>query len=361
MDHARDTGPPLDWRDNLIKIKPYVAGEQPNKSDFIKLNANENPYPPSPEVVCAIREFDAACLNKYPSANAVPLVNAIAEREGLDPKCVFAGNGTDDVLSLCFRAFFNSDKPIIFPDITYSFNTVWCDILNVPYETIPVDENFNIHPEDYARENGGVVIANPNAPTSIGRGIDFIRAILDANRDVVVIVDEAYVDFGGITALPLLKEYDNLVITRTFSKSRSMAGMRLGWAMGSHDAIAAVYAAKDSMNSYPVDSIAQAAGVASINDEEYFQATLKRVIATRDRLTKELRSMGFVLPDSSTNFVFATHPKYHAKDIFEFLKTKDIYVRWFNKPRIDNYLRITVGTDEDMDKLIDELRDMIYE
>ncbi len=345
----------MGWQDNLINIEAYVAGEQPNKSDFIKLNANENPYPPSPEVFRAIREFDASCLKKYPSANAVPLVNAIARREGLDPGCVFAGNGTDDVLSLCFRAFFNSGKPIIFPDITYSFNTVWCDILRIPYEQIRVDENFNINPEDYRRENGGVVIANPNAPTSIGRGLDFIRKVLDANRDVVVIVDEAYVDFGGITALPLLKEYDNLVITRTFSKSRSMAGMRLGWAMGSHDAIAAVYAAKDSMNSYPVDSIAQAAGVASINDEEYFQANLKRVIATRDRVTEKLRSMGFVLPDSSTNFVFATHPKYRAKDIFEFLKTKDIYVRWFNKPRIDNYLRITIGTDEDMDAMISAL------
>lgn len=351
----------MDWRDNLIKIEPYVAGEQPNKTDFIKLNANENPYPPSPEVLRAVREFDGSSLKKYPSANAVPLVRAIAEREGLDPMCVFAGNGTDDVLSLCFRAFFNSGKPIIFPDITYSFNTVWCDILGIPYELIPVDENFNIDPEDYARENGGVVIANPNAPTSIGRDLDFIRAILDKNRDVVVIVDEAYVDFGGVTSVPLLKEYDNLVVIRTFSKSRSMAGMRLGWAMGSPDAIAAIYATKDSMNSYPVDSIAQAAGVASIKDEEYFQATLKRVIATRDRLTGALRRLDFKLPDSSTNFVFATHPDISAQEIFDYLKTKDIYVRWFNKPKIDNYLRITIGTDEETDKLIDELKELIYE
>lgn len=347
------------WRDNLIKIEPYVAGEQPNKTDFIKLNANENPYPPSPEVARAIREFDADCLKKYPSADAVPLVNAIAEREGLDPKCVFAGNGTDDVLSLCFRAFFNSRKPIIFPDITYSFNTVWCDILGISYETVPVGNDFNIDPEDYSRENGGVVIANPNAPTSIGRGLDFIRDILERNRDVVVIVDEAYVDFGGVTSVPLLKEYDNLVITRTFSKSRSMAGMRLGWAMGSPDAVAAIYAAKDSMNSYPVDSVAQAAGIASIKDEEYFQSTLKKVVATRDRLTKELRLMGFKLPDSQTNFVFATHPDISANEIFNHLKSQDIYVRWFNKPRIDNYLRITVGTDGEVDKLIAELKELI--
>lgn len=349
----------MSWRDNLIKIEPYVAGEQPNKTDFIKLNANENPYPPSPMVAKAVREFDTNSLKKYPSANAVPLVAAIAKREGLKPENVFAGNGTDDVLSIAFRALFNSDKSVIFPDITYSFNTVWCDILRIPYETIPVDEHFNINPDDYARENGGVVIANPNAPTSIGRGLDFIRAILDNNRESAVIVDEAYVDFGGVTAVPLLKEYENLLVIRTFSKSRSLAGMRLGWAMGSAELISALYATKDSMNSYPVDSIAQAAGVAAIEDEEYFQATLKKVIATRERLTKELRGMGFTLPDSQTNFVFATHPKYSAKEIFEYLKTRDIYVRWFNKPRIDNYLRITVGTDEDTNAFIKALNEFI--
>lgn len=349
----------MSWRDNLIKIEPYVAGEQPNKTDFIKLNANENPYPPSPKVAAAIREFNAEKLKKYPSANAVPLVAAIAKHEGLKPENVFAGNGTDDVLSIAFRALFNSDKPIIFPDITYSFNTVWCDILRIPYETVPVDDEFNIDLADYARENGGVVIANPNAPTSIGRGLDFIREILDSNRNSVVIVDEAYVDFGGVTAVPLLAEYENLLIIRTFSKSRSLAGMRLGWAMGSAELISALYATKDSMNSYPVDSIAQAAGVAAIEDEEYFQATLKRVIATRERLTAELRGMGFKLPDSQTNFVFATHPNYSAKDIFEYLKMRDIYVRWFNKPRIDNYLRITIGTDEDTDALIAALKELI--
>lgn len=349
----------MNWRDNLIRIEPYVAGEQPNKADFIKLNANENPYPPSPRAIAAIRGYDAENLKKYPSANAVPLVNAIAKREGLKPENVFAGNGTDDVLSLCFRAFFNSDKPIIFPDITYSFNTVWCDILRIPYETIPVDGEFNINPADYARENGGVVIANPNAPTSIGRGLDFIREILDKNRESVVIVDEAYVDFGGTTAVPLIGEYDNLLITRTFSKSRSLAGMRLGWAMGSAELISALYATKDSMNSYPVDSIAQAAGVAAIEDEEYFRMTVKRVIASRERLTKALRGMVFKLPDSQTNFVFASHPKYSAKEIFEHLKTRDIYVRWFNKPRIDNYLRITIGTDEETDALIEALKSLV--
>ena len=351
----------MSWRDNLIQIEAYVAGEQPNKTDFIKLNANENPYPPSPEVVKAIREFDGAGLKKYPNANSVEFVRALAEYHGLKPENVFAGNGTDDVLSLCFRAFFNSDKPILFPNITYSFNTVWCDILRIPFKQIEVDENFNINPADYAVENGGIVLANPNAPTSIGRGRDFIREILDSNPDSVVIVDEAYVDFAkeDITAIPLLAEYENLVITRTYSKSRSMAGMRLGYAMGSKDAIAAVYAAKDSVNSYPVDSVAQAAGIASIKDEKYFRETLAKVIATRDRVTEKLRSMGFIVPDSSTNFLFATHKTRSAKEIFEYLKTKDIYVRWFNKPLIDNHLRITIGTDEDMNAMIAALEEFL--
>ena len=349
----------MSWKDNLIKIEPYVAGEQPAKTDFIKLNANENPYPPSPAVIKAIADFRAEGLKKYPDANASPLCLAIAERLGLSRENVFVGNGSDDVLALCFRAFFNSGKPIIYPDITYSFYPVWCEMLRIPYETIPVDEEFNINPSDYARENGGVVIANPNAPTSIGRGLDFIREILDANHDSVVIVDEAYVDFGGVSAVPLLKEYDNLVITQTFSKSRSMAGMRIGFALGNREIISALYAAKDSYNSYPMDSVAIAAGVASVADEQYFCDTVARIVATRGRLTEELRKMGFDVKDSSANFVFAEHSSRRAKDICEYLKTRDIYVRYFSKPRIDNRLRITVGTDEEIDALISALRDYL--
>lgn len=349
----------MSWRDNLIKIEPYVAGEQPNKTDFIKLNANENPYPPSPAVIRAIERFNSAELKKYPNADATPLAEAIAGRAGLKRENVFVGNGSDDVLALCFRAFFNSRKPVIYPDITYSFYPVWCDMLKIPYETIPVDAEFNINAEDYARENGGVVIANPNAPTSIGRGLDFIRRILDLNRDSVVIVDEAYVDFGGTSALPLLREYENLVITQTFSKSRSMAGMRIGCALAGRELISALYAAKDSYNSYPLDSVAIEAGAASVADEEYFNSTLKKVIATRERLAAALRGMGFSLPDSSTNFLFAEHSRYSAKDICEFLKTRDIYVRYFSKPRIDNRLRITIGTDAEIDALIAALHEFI--
>lgn len=351
----------MSWRDNLIDIEPYTAGEQPNKTDFVKLNANENPYPPSPNVIKAINEFKGECLKKYPDANVKPLAEAIAKRFGLKRENVFIGNGSDDVLALCFRAFFNSDKPIIYPDITYSFYPVWCRMLKIPYRTIPVDDSFNINPDDYKIPNGGVVIANPNAPTSIGRGLDFIREILDANRDSVVIIDEAYVDFGGTSALPLLKEYENLVITQTFSKSRSMAGMRIGFALGGAEIISALFAAKDSYNSYPLDSVAIAAGVASVEDEEYFSATVAKVTATRGRLTDKLRTMGFNVPDSSANFVFAEHPEYRAKDICEYLKTKDIYVRYFDKPRIDNRLRITIGTDEEIDKLLDALKEMMAE
>ncbi|MGN0666841.1 MAG: histidinol-phosphate transaminase [Huintestinicola sp.] len=347
------------WKENLIKITPYVAGEQPRKKDFIKLNANENPYPPSPMVIKAIREFDAEGLKKYPDADASVLAEAIAADIGVSSRNVFVGNGSDDVLALSFRAFFNSDKPVIYPDITYSFYPVWCDMLKIPYETIPVDEDFNITAEDYDRENGGVIICNPNAPTSICRDLDFIRQILDSNRDSVVIVDEAYVDFGGISSLPLLKEYDNLVVIRTFSKSRSMAGMRIGFAVGGDDIIAALRAAKDSYNSYPVDSVAIAAGCASVADADYFNSTIAKILATRDRLTAKLREMGFIVADSSTNFLFAEHKKYAAKDICEFLKTKDIYVRYFSKARINNHLRITIGTDEEVDALISALDEYI--
>lgn len=349
----------MSWKDNLIKIQPYTAGEQPDKTDFIKLNANENPFPPSPKVARVIREFNGEALKKYPNADAAPLAAALAERFGLERGNVFVGNGSDDVLALCFRAFFNSDKPVIYPDITYSFYPVWCEMLKIPYETVPVDGSFNINAADYRRPNGGVVIANPNAPTSIGRGLDFIRDILDHNRESVVIVDEAYVDFGGESALPLLKEFENLVITQTFSKSRSMAGMRIGYALGNKEIISALFAAKDSYNSYPMDSVAIAAGVASVEDEEYFVKTISRVIALRERLSEGLRALGFVLPDSSTNFVFAEHPKRSAKEISDYLKTRDIYVRHFSKPRIDNRLRITVGTEEEIGLLLGALKDFL--
>lgn len=344
------------WRKNLINITPYVAGEQPKNREIIKLNANENPYAPSPKVRKVIADFNVETLRKYPNADALPLKQALAERYGLREENVFCGNGSDDVLATAFRAFFNSDKPILYPNITYSFYPVWCELLKIPYETVPVGEDFRIAPEDYARENGGVVIANPNAPTAIGEGREFIEKILQENPDVIVIVDEAYVDFGDYSAVELIGKYDNLVVTQTFSKSRSLAGMRVGMAFASSELISYMGAVKDSYNSYPLDSLAIQTAVASVEDEVYFRSTLDKIIRTRDKTKQSLRELGFEVTDSSTNFLFAKPKKNTAKEIFEHLKSKDIYVRYFDKPIINEWLRITVGTDEQMTLMLDEIQ-----
>lgn len=344
---------------NLINIEPYVAGEQPKSDDIIKLNANENPYPPSPEVQRVISGFDAAELKKYPPMDAAPLRRATAEFYGLDSSCVFAGNGSDDVLAAAFRAFFNSDKPILYPDITYSFYPVWCELLKIPYRTIPVDEGFNVHVEDYFTENGGVVLPNPNAPTTIALGLDKIEELVKHNRESVVIIDEAYADFSGVSCVPLIKKYDNLVVTQTFSKSRSLAGMRVAVALADPYLISYLDAVKDSYNSYPMDAVSIAAGTAAMRDKEYFETTCKKIAATRDRFIKRMRELGFVMPDSAANFVFATHPDHTAKEIFEFTRERGIYIRYFNKPRIDDHLRITIGTDEEMDKLIAVMEELL--
>lgn len=339
------------WRKNLIDIEPYVAGEQPEDDKIIKLNANENPYPPAPGVQRVIREKDAQELKKYPSADAVPLKKALAKRYGLGIGNVFCGNGSDDVLATAFRAFFNSDKPIFFPDITYSFYPVWCELLKIPFETKPVDGDFKINVCDYYGENGGVVIPNPNAPTSIGVGKGFIKDLLDHNRDCIVIIDEAYADFGRYSCVELINEYDNLIVTQTFSKSRSLAGMRVGMAFAQPELIQYMQAVKDSYNSYPLDQLAIETAVASLEDERYFKETVGKVVSVRDRTAERLRAMGFDLPDSETNFLFCTHPKFRAEDIFSYVREKGIFIRYFKKPRIDSYLRITVGTPEQMDAL----------
>ena len=353
------------WRKNFIDIEPYTAGEQPKTDDIIKLNANENPYPPAPGVLKAIEDFNGGDLSKYPSMDAAPLRKAVAEHCGglngvnLSAENVFIGNGSDDVLAAAFRAFFNSDKPIVFPDVTYSFYPVWCELLKIPFRTIPVDDKFAINAGDYTEPNGGVVIANPNAPTSICRGLDFVREILDLNQDCVVIIDEAYIDFGGESAVKLLGEYENLLVTQTFSKSRSMAGMRIGMAFGSPELIRMMEAVKDSYNSYPMDRLAIATGVASVSDDDYFRATIAKVTATRDRVAEEMRALGFDVPASCTNFLFAAHDKYTAKEIFTFLRDRKIYVRYWDKPRISNRLRITIGTDEQMDKMLSALKELM--
>ena len=340
----------------LRRIDPYVPGEQPQSDDIIKLNANENPYPPAPGVAEALRTFDASRLALYPDANGKALKNALANRFGVKPTQVFLGNGSDDVLALAFQSFFCSGEPILYPDITYSFYPVWCDLFRIPYETVPLDENFCVNVRDYDKPNGGIVLPNPNAPTGRGVSLDVIEDLLQHNADCVVIIDEAYVDFGAQSAVPLLSKYENLLVVQTMSKSRSLAGLRIGYALGSETLIATLEAVKNSYNSYTMDAVALAAGEAAVKDEAYFQETCRKVIATRERTADELRKLGFTVSPSLTNFLFVTHPTKKAPEIFEYLRQKNIFIRYFKLPRIDNYLRITVGTDEQMDRMIEELR-----
>lgn len=349
------------WKENLRKIIPYVPGEQSKEKNIVKLNANENPYPPSPKAIEALKSFNSDRLRFYPNANSTELKEALAEYYNVKIENIFVGNGSDDVLAIAFQSFFNSDKPIVYPDLTYSFYPVWCDLFGIPYKTYPVDDNFRIIPEDYREENGGVVIPNPNAPTSIGEGLGFVEKIMKYNPDSVVIIDEAYVDFGGTSSVELTKKYENLLITGTFSKSRSLAGLRIGFAVGSKELISVMEAVKNSYNSYTVDSVSIAMGAASVKDDEYFKSTCKKIIDTRERFTEEMRSLGFKVLDSSTNFIFATHSDLSMKDMFEYLKTKNVFIRYFSLPRINNYTRITIGTDEEMDILLKEIKEYINE
>lgn len=343
------------WENNIRRVVPYVPGEQPKFSNIIKLNTNENPYPPSPKVREALDQLDTADLRLYPDSTCEELVCAISAYYGLLPEQVFVGVGSDDVLAMIFMTCFNSEKPILFPDITYSFYDVWADMLRIPYTQIPLDENFVIRKEDYYRENGGIVFPNPNAPTGVELAQTDIEDIVRHNPDSIVIVDEAYVDFGAVSALPLIEKYDNVLVVQTFSKSRSLAGMRIGFAMGNPKLISYINDVKYSFNSYTMDRTALAAGKAAIEDKAYFEETVKKVIDVREWTKKELKRLGFVFGDSKANFIFAGHPEYPAAELFAALREEHIIVRYFNKPRISNFLRITVGTREEMQKLIDFL------
>ena len=347
------------WEANIRKVVPYTPGEQPNESGMIKLNTNENPYSPAPGVEKALKALDADTLRLYPDPTAGDLVHSIAAFYGLKDEQVFTGVGSDDVLAMCFLTFFNSEKPILFPDITYSFYDVWADLLRIPYERPALDEEFHIRKEDYFRENGGIVFPNPNAPTSLGEGLDFVEKILDYNQDSVVIIDEAYVDFGGTSSIPLIDKYENLLVTGTFSKSRSLAGLRIGFAIGSKALIDVMEAVKNSYNSYTVDSLSIEMGAASIEDDEYFKSTCKKVIKTRERVTLELEKLGFDVLDSQTNFIFVTHNKHNMKSLFEYLKTQKVFIRYFSLPRIENYVRITIGTNEEMDIFLEKTKEFI--
>lgn len=349
------------WENNVRKVIPYVPGEQPQKEKMIKLNTNENPYPPAPGVRKVLEEFQVDRLRKYPDPVVGKLVQAIADYYGVKKEEVFVGVGSDDVLAMIFMTFFNGEAPILFPDITYSFYDVWADMLRIPYERVPLDDNFCIHPADYARDNGGVIFPNPNAPTGELLRLDAVEEIIKANPDVIVVVDEAYIDFGGESALPLIEKYDNVIVVQTFSKSRSMAGSRIGFAISNAKVIKYLNDVKYSFNSYTMDALTIDLGVAAIKDREYFDMTRNKIIATREWTKSELYKLGFDFGDSKSNFIFATHQSIPAVELYEALREADIYVRYFKKPeRIDNYLRISIGTEEEMKEFIAFLTSYIH-
>ncbi len=351
----------MKWEENVRRVIPYVPGEQPNQPDMIKLNTNECPYPPAPGVQAAIEALRPQDLRLYPDPGAETLTRELADYYGVKKEQVFVGVGSDDVLAMAFLTFFNGDRPILFPDVTYSFYDVWAQLYRIPYETCPLDETFHIRPEDYRRPNGGVIFPNPNAPTGIYEPLKVVEEILQANRDVVVIVDEAYIDFGGKGALPLIQKYDNLLVVQTFSKSRAMAGLRVGFAMGSEKLIRYLSDVKFSFNSYTINRPTLALGVEALRDEAYFREITGRIVATRERVKRALRELGFVFPDSMANFIFASHERIPAQQIFQALKERNIYVRHWDRPRIHNFLRITIGTDEEMDILLAFLGEYIRE
>lgn len=349
------------WEKNIRKVEPYVPGEQPKMADVIKLNTNENPYPPAPGAAKAAKQFDVDALRLYPDPEAAVLVEAIAAHYGVDKEQVFVGVGSDDVLAMCFMTFFNSGKPILFPDISYSFYSVWAELFGIPYETVLLDDAFQIVPERFCKENGGVIFPNPNAPTSIYLELEQVEEIIRHNQESIVIIDEAYIDFGGQSALRFVNRYDNVIVVQTFSKSRSMAGMRIGYAIGSAALIKALEDVKFSFNSYTMNAASLAYGVEAVRDQAYFEQCVGRIVRTREHAKQRLAQMGFTFPDSKANFIFASHCSVPAKDIFEALKTRRIFVRYFNQPLIDNYLRITVGTDAQMEQLFAALEEILAE
>lgn len=347
------------WEAGVRRVVPYTPGEQPSQSGIIKLNTNENPYPPALEVQKILASYDSSELRLYPDPDSKVLREAIAEFYGVKPSQVFVGVGSDDVISMAFMTFFNSDKPVLFPDVTYSFYDVWSDVYRIPYETVPLREDFSIAPEDYKRENGGIIFPNPNAPTGLYEPLEKVETIIASNPDSVVIVDEAYIDFGGESCLPLTEKYDNLLVVQTFSKSRSMAGIRIGYAIGSEKLIKYMNDVKFSVNSYTMNRITLLCGAAAIRDREYFEKTTELIINTREAAKKRLSELGFDFPDSKSNFIFASHKTVPAGEIFKKLKERGIYVRYWNKPRIDNRLRITIGTPKEMESLYTALEEIL--
>ena len=339
------------WTELARRLTPYVPGEQRSGANIVKLNTNENPYPPSPAVLSAISQVSADDIRRYPDPDATALRESLATYHGLRPEQVFVGNGSDEILAMAFMAFFTGDKPLQFPDISYSFYPVYCDLLDITPATVALDDNYQLKLDSFDSDGGGIIFPNPNAPTAVDVKLTEIQKLLSTASEQVVLVDEAYADFGATSAVELIDNYPNLLVSRTFSKGRSMAGLRLGVALGDANLIAALRCVKDSFNSYPVDAIAQAAGIASLNDEHYYQQTVRQIVQTRTETVEQLRKRNWQVLPSSANFVFASPADYSASDIFEHLSNEGILVRYWNTDRLSRWLRISIGTDDEMTQL----------
>lgn len=344
----------------LRNIKPYVAGSQPNEKNMVKLNTNENAYGPSPAVREALAAFDVDSLRKYSSLDQADLRHALSENLAVSADQIIIGNGSDDILAMAFLAFFNGDKPVLFPDLTYGFYKVWADLYHINYHEIPLDENFEIATSDYLVDNGGIIITNPNAPTGIFKPLEEIEAIIKANQDVVVVIDEAYVNFGGQTALPLLEKYDNIFITRTFSKDASLAGLRVGYGIGSPKLISVINAIKNSVNPYNVNLLSESLATAAVQSWDYYEEICQKISRTRDWFKSELEALGFSVLPSATNFVLTEPAGISAEELFNYLQSKKIYVRYFPKlERISNYLRISIGSQAEMEKVVQAIQELM--
>ncbi len=347
------------WSEGIDRLAPYVPGEQPAGGQFIKLNTNENPYPPSPAVIAALQSAANADLRLYPDPEGASLKRAIAKMHGLAPQNVFLGNGSDEVLAHAFRALLKHSEPILFPDISYSFYPVYCALFGIAHEAIPLDEAFRVMIGDYARPNGGIVLPNPNAPTGCALGIDDLRQLLQANPRSVVLVDEAYVDFGAVSCVSLVAEFPNLLVVQTLSKSRALAGLRVGFALGHAGLVEALERVKGSFNSYPLDRLALAGAEAALADFAYFDAMRRRIMESREWLGAALAGLGFEVLPSSANFVFARHPARRGAELQQRLRQRNILVRHFARPRIADFLRITIGTHEECEALVSALRETL--
>lgn len=351
------------WSDRVHGLSPYVPGEQPDSARIVKLNTNENPYPPSPRALALLQAELGADLARYPDPSAKALRRAAAERRGLPGECAFAGNGSDEVLALAFAAFFGPraghDGPLLFPDVSYSFYPVWANFFDIPFEPIPLAPDFTLDLQPYRQGEGGIIFPNPNAPTAMALALDEIEGLLADVPDRVVVIDEAYVDFGTASAAALVERYANLLVVQTVSKSHSLAGLRVGFALGQPHLIEGLDRVKSSFNSYPVDRIADRIAREALADEAWFAECRDRIVATRDWTVERMSALGFEVLPSSANFVFARHPKAPAADLFRRLREHDIVVRWFDKPRLDDHLRITIGTDEEMKRLVAVLEGLL--